>query len=57
MDPKERVAKLLEALANGDSVRLGDFSDQAASATDADMEAAVLRDLADGLREGGLAPA
>lgn len=45
-----RVADLLDRLANGDTVALGEFGDNSA-ATDADDEAAVLRDLADKLRE------
>lgn len=45
-----RVAALLEALADGATVELGDFSDNASPATDADDEALVLRELATGIR-------
>jgi hypothetical protein len=46
---QERVAELLERLANGETVVLGEFGDNAVS-TDADEDACVLRELADHVR-------
>jgi hypothetical protein len=49
--PREGLADLLDALANGDSVELGAFGGNGGGeATEADEQAMILRDLADGLR-------
>jgi hypothetical protein len=53
MDPKqarEKVADLLDSLANGDTVALGDFSDNGSDATEADVLAERLRELAEAER-------
>lgn len=49
MESKERVAQLLDRLADGEGVELGEFGD-AGSTTDADEDAALIRELADSLR-------
>lgn len=49
-EARERVAKLLDALADGEAVQLGDFSDAGSETTDADVDASILRDLVDHLR-------
>lgn len=48
----ERVARLLERLADGEEVELDEFSHQGeVEATDADVDASTLRDLAAELRK------
>lgn len=42
-----RCAELLERIANGEEVSLGHFSGNAEDASDADLDAALLRELAD----------
>lgn len=49
---KAAVAALLDRLADGETVVLGAFGDNSSSGgTDADEEAALLREVADSLRE------
>lgn len=50
---EERVAGLLERLADGGEVVLGEFADNGAAQDPAGEEAAVLRDLAEALRTRG----
>lgn len=49
-----RVADMLQALRDGESVELGDFSDNASPGTHADEEAALLDDIVQLLREGNI---
>jgi hypothetical protein len=51
-DVVEAVVAMLEKLANGEAVELGEFSDNASGTTAADLEADALRELAAGLRSG-----
>jgi hypothetical protein len=55
-DVRTTIAALLDDLADGNVVRLGEFGDNATSRL-ADDQAVLLRDLADGLRDGSFAPA
>lgn len=50
----ERLADLLEKLANGDTVVLGEFSDNASPATEPDTLAAQLHEMVAALRSGDL---
>lgn len=54
-DVDEAIADLLEQLANGDSVQLGEFSDNASETTEADLIAERLREISPVVRAGGLA--
>ena len=47
-----RVADLLDRLANGESVQLGEFGDNSADPDPVGEEAALLRETADGFRAG-----
>lgn len=44
------VRSLLERLANGESVALGEFGTEVSGDTDADVHAAILRDIADSIQ-------
>lgn len=56
--PTQRVADLLDKLANGEEVQLGEFAGNDNSKdSSADEDAALLRDIAHGLREGSIQPA
>lgn len=48
-EARDGLVKLMESLADGDTVRLGDFGD-AGHSTDADEQAAILREFAHALR-------
>lgn len=50
-DARKGLADLLDRLANGESVELGDFSGQGTvEASDADIQAELLRGIAESLR-------
>jgi acyl CoA:acetate/3-ketoacid CoA transferase alpha subunit len=50
MDAIRKLADLLDRLADGESVMLGDFGNAGSAATDADIQADRLRSIAAGLR-------
>lgn len=50
-DERKALADLLDRLANGEAVELGEFSGAGdAEASDADIQAGMLREIADGIR-------